>query len=181
MTYVGIDFSMTSPAVCVYSGDPNKFSFTKSNHHSLSSHKIKSSKNIICNIPLPFENQMQRFDNLSKWVMSIIGTFSDLTVGLEDYAMGAKGKVFHIGECGGILKHALWQAGIRFETYPPTVIKKFYTGKGNAKKQDMHDRFIEENGIDLKAQLQPKRLLGSPTTDIVDAFAICAYTIKNNS
>lgn len=183
MIYAGIDYSMTSPAVCVYAGDPKKFSFKKCLNFSLSDHKIKNpTTNLYTfNTHNPFNSQMERFDHLAQWVMGIIGSYQDILVGIEDYAMGAKGKVFHIGECGGILKHTLWKAGIEFQTYPPTVIKKHATGKGNAKKTDMYAQFMNDTKIDLKQLLQPNRLLGSPTTDIIDSYYICSYAIKNNS
>jgi Holliday junction resolvasome RuvABC endonuclease subunit len=72
----------------------------------------------------------------------------------------------------------LWQNDITFKTVPPTVVKKFATGKGNSTKDQMLEQFIKDEGIDLKEELQPTRKLGSPTTDLVDAFYICKYFVS---
>ena len=43
-----------------------------------------------------------RYDKISNWALSLVHD-CDL-VFLEDYALGAKGKVFNLGENGGLLK-----------------------------------------------------------------------------
>lgn len=54
----------------------------------------------------------------------------------EDYAMGKGGKgnagrVFSIGELGGVLKEAIWFRGIDIHLVSPGTLKKFATGQGN--------------------------------------------------
>ena len=64
--------------------------------------------------------------------------------------------------------------GIPLEVVPPTTIKKFATGKGNADKTMMHKSFIEETGIDLKTTITPdKKEVDNPVSDIVDSYYIC--------
>lgn len=60
------------------------------------------------------------------------------TVMLEDYAFGATGQVFGIAEWGGIARLTLAQVGNNtiYSTSPGTL-KKFVTGKGSAKKEQM--------------------------------------------
>lgn len=61
-----------------------------------------------------------------------------LVVAIEGYAMGAKGRVFHIGEWGGVARLALmqrWECAV--VTMPPSNLKSFATGKGNAPKEFM--------------------------------------------
>lgn len=55
----------------------------------------------------------------------------------EGYAMGGKGRVFDIGELGGVLKLVAWNTGIDVLLVPPTSLKQFTTGKGNANKDQM--------------------------------------------
>ncbi len=58
---------------------------------------------------------------------------------LEGYAMGVRGggRVFDIGELGGVLKFTLWRRSIRTLVVPPTSLKLFLTGNGRADKEDM--------------------------------------------
>ena len=80
----------------------------------------------------------------------------------------------NIGENTGILKKQLKEAGFKYVTIPPTVIKKHATGKGNANKELMYETFLSESHVDLKSQLSPKSTkISNPVSDIVDSFYIC--------
>lgn len=127
---------------------------------------------------LPYESQEERFEQISEWAIQILVKFKVTDVCLEGYAMGAKGQVFNIGENTGLLKHKLWKNNISIITPAPSAIKKFFTTKGNAKKEDMYATFIEETGLDLEALLDSKRG-GNPISDIVDSFAMCKYGLEN--
>ena len=96
---------------------------------------------------------------------------------IEDYSFGSKGKVFNLAENCGILKYLLFKNGYKFFTVPPTVVKKFATGKGNATKEKMYEFFVKDTMIDLHNIISPTTKLGSPTTDIVDAWYIARYMI----
>ena len=87
---------------------------------------------------------------------------------LESYAFGARGDaVTKIAENGGVLKHEMLNYGIPFETVPPTTIKKYATRKGNAKKLDMYDAFVERTGVEVDQF--------KAWSDIVDSFFIAMY------
>ena len=100
---------------------------------------------------------------------------------LEGYSYGSTGKVFHIAENTGVLKYLMWDEELNFEIIPPTVIKKFATGKGNANKEKMYEAFCTENpNLDLRSQLTPRSSnVISPVSDIVDAYFIAKYGISN--
>ena len=69
----------------------------------------------------------------------------------------------------------MWKNKITFKTYPPTVIKKFATGKGNSNKEKMYEAFVGEllTPNDLKEQLTPKaKKIINPISDIVDSYFI---------
>ena len=96
---------------------------------------------------------------------------------LEGYAFAtsAQAGVRSIAENTGLLKHKMWKNKIPFKTYPPTVIKKFATGKGNSNKELMYEAFVDEllTPIDLKELLTPKaKKVISPISDIVDSYFI---------
>ena len=162
-----IDYSMTSPAVAICTGELKYENFQ---FFSLCSHHIPDKDNITFTYLPKFEDDTERFGYLADWVIRCIPSSVDAIV-LEGYSMGSKGKVFNIGENTGILKYKLWkELSKTLVIVPPTVAKKFATGKGNADKQQMYDAFVAQTNVPLKEMLQPQRLLGSPTTDIIDAF-----------
>lgn len=47
---------------------------------------------------------------------------------IEDYAMGARGKTFHIGEGGGVIRLALRDSGVRIVAISPQSLKMFAIG-----------------------------------------------------
>ena len=99
-----------------------------------------------------------------------------LHIAIEGYSYGSKGKVFHIAENTGVLKYKIFQNGIPLEVIPPTTIKKFATGKGNADKVAMHKFFKTDTGIDLKNKITPdKGTVDNPVSDIVDSYYVCKY------
>ncbi len=56
-----------------------------------------------------------------------------------DLLFDALEEVFLIAENTAILKYKIYQMDVPLITIPPTVIKKFYTTKGNATKEHMMD------------------------------------------
>lgn len=66
-------------------------------------------------------------------LVRIIEEYQPDYVVYEDYAMGkaGNGRVFDIGELGGVFKSYIWEQGATLLMVPPTCLKKFLTGKGN--------------------------------------------------
>ena len=102
---------------------------------------------------------------------------------IEDYSMGSKGKVFHIAENTEVLQYNLWLKKIQYKKIPPTALKKWVTGKGNATKEVMYQQFLKEEKIDifdLLGMTMPKTgKIDSPISDIVDSFFLCRYAFIN--
>lgn len=177
--HYGIDYSMTSPGICFAQVPANEpfhldhctFYFATGN---------KKNQGIISDRIYGFlfteddwSSCEDRFDKLSSWALSNIAHPSRISsLCIEGYAMGAKGQVFHIGECGGILKHKLWKEGYTFDLIPPTTVKKFGCGKGNGNKDVMYEAFYKETSYDLKSKFVLK---SNPVSDLVDAFYLCKY------
>lgn len=174
--YAGIDYSYTSPSICIGpSKDVNKckmFFYTDKKKF-----QGKFGNNVFGIAAPPYESQIERFHNISEWAMSILLKFNVTDVCLEGYAMGSTGsRVFNIGENTAILKYRMWQNNIRYITPAPTAVKKHFTGKGNAKKPDMHDSFVELTGLSIADLLQSKPD-SNPVSDIVDGYAMLHYGI----
>lgn len=59
-------------------------------------------------------------------------------VAIEGFAFGARGRaVFDIGGVGWVIRVALHEAGVPYVEIPPSVLKRYATGRGNADKQAM--------------------------------------------
>lgn len=58
---------------------------------------------------------------------------------IEGYAYGIKAgsALVTLGELGGVLRDRLWAAGLHYLEVPPSNLKKYATGKGNASKDEV--------------------------------------------
>jgi len=179
----GIDYSLTSPAICVWKQDVDRlFNFDSCDLYYLEdAQRLKRTNIGILNLhPEPYpdwETEEQRHDLLSDWAMSCI---QGCEVFIEGYAFATSGKshVRSVAENSGLLKHKMYKANQKFTSVPPTVIKKYATGKGNSNKEAMYEAFTAEllTPPDLKTTLKPKSTkLTSPVTDLVDAYFIAKW------
>jgi len=176
----GIDYSMTSPAICFFNIDKKEFKFDNCQFYFLTQNKKyeTNSKNITGNY-FEYKNEMERFDLISSYFIDkiLMQEDSELLVYLEGYSMGSRGKVLNIAENVGILKYRLWNFHVFYETVPPTVIKKFATDKGNADKQMMQDFFEKESNVKLKEVFSMTKKQWNPSSDLIDAYYICKYGV----
>lgn len=172
---VGIDYSMTSPSLCVFTS--TAFEYSKCKFYFLTDKKKLEIKNKVIEGTL-FEEytcQQERFDFISEWAIDIINKYMPDVIYMEDYSFASTGRVFNIAENAGLLKHKMWISNQKFYTIPPTVIKKFATGKGNANKEAMEKAFINETGVDMKKLLCLTPSQWNPSSDIIDSYYICKY------
>jgi Holliday junction resolvasome RuvABC endonuclease subunit len=180
MKIAGIDYSMTSPAICVFDTECPEFTFENCKLNYLTQLKKYDVqvKNIIGEY-FEYENDMERYDLISSKFIDIVLLNDVERVFIEDYSMGSRGKVFNIAENTGILKYRLWQFQIPVEGIAPTVIKKFATGKGNSDKQKMQDAFELECNLKLKHEFNMTEKQWNPSSDIIDSYYICKYGYTN--
>lgn len=116
MSVLGFDPSLVSSGYCYQHGDAIKIG-TIVPHKKLDKvHRLQVIKN--------------EFSQILTYSMPEL-------VAYEGYAMGAKGRVFSIGELGGVLKSHMWEARINMLIVPPSTLKQYITGKGNATKEEM--------------------------------------------
>jgi Holliday junction resolvasome RuvABC endonuclease subunit len=175
--YVGIDYSLSSPAICISSTEECKIDDCKFYFLTTKKKYEGTWSNIYGDLHKEWTTPSERYHNISQWVLDIIkyipahGILNQVT--LEDYAMGAKGRVFHIGENAGVLKYRLWKQNIHTRVISPSEVKKYATGKGNANKDKMYEAFLSEHKYDIKQIMGQDATLDNPVTDIVDAYYIC--------
>ena len=205
MIKIGIDFSLTSPAICLYkNGDYNFISFFNDSGKDWRKSKSKTYKyhNELCEIidVIPYTRKIDdinyRSEQKSKMedalvianliidkLKSIID--DDVIIGLEGFSYGSiSSSTLDLAMYNSFLRMKLIEnfGSDVLNIISPTEGKKMLFGKGNAKKEDMINSFIDnrleddvleknyfwkyckENGVDFK---QPK-----PIDDLVDAYGI---------
>ena len=174
VTIVGIDYSLTSPAICITN---DKYDLKDTYFHFLSNKKKCQGKfkhNITGHAHATYSDPIQRFTQISDWVLDVLAPLEQpLHINLEGYAYGAKGQgLFQIAENTGILKYRLLEdLHYTFKITVPSVIKKGATGKGNADKDKMYEAFLKETKIDLKKIFDTDKT-GNPVSDIVDSYYV---------
>lgn len=177
---------MTSPAACKWEGDPSRDEFRWADcalFFLTSKKKSVGVRGVVTGRPMPrWSSQEERFDSIASEFIGLVSP-GDVVL-MEGYAMGARGMVFHIGECAGVLKNKAWLAGAVLATAAPSEIKKHATGKGNADKEAVVDALLEKHGVDLRKVFGAKTA-ASPVSDVADAFWACSLlherVRKNNS
>ena len=168
-TKIGIDYSLTSPAVCVNDGDLNFYYLTNKKKWI-----GKQSDNIIGYEHKEWNDPIERFTYISDFVMDLLSDYkqNQPIIFIEGYSFGSKGRgVFQIAENCGILKYRLLEEKFGYNTVVPSVVKKGATGKGNADKDMMYEAFVKETNIDLKKLFDTDKV-GNPISDIVDSYYI---------
>ena len=178
-TIVGIDYSLTSPAVCINNEGEYMFYYLTSKKKYIG----EMTKNIIGYEHQEYDTPIKRFSQISDWAINTFNRLrfnkETLKVFIEGYSFGSKGQaVFQIAENCGILKYRLQEFGIDYETVVPSVVKKGATGKGNADKDLMYESFSKETNTDLKKIFDVEKI-GNPVSDIVDSFYIAKVGYEN--
>ena len=176
-TIIGIDYSLTSPAVCVNDGSLKYFYLTSKKKWT-----GQISEDIIGYEHKEWTDPIQRFTYISDFVFDILFTTNNPTIFIEGYSFGSKGQgLFQIAENCGILKYRLLEKGYGYNTVVPSVVKKGATGKGNADKDMMYEAFVKElPEYNLKKILDTEKT-GNPLSDIVDSYFIKKVGYENLS
>lgn len=178
---VGIDFSMSCPAMCVCVGEHViencKFYFLTNVKKYVGEFDNGKYHGSLCK---KYNSNEERFDQISEHFMRILQDIQKehriSKMNIEGYSMGSRGLVFNIGENTGILKHKLYNTNILFNIIPPTTVKKCATGKGNSDKNAMYNSFVSETKVNLKETFNYTKLnIDSPLGDIVDSYYICKF------
>lgn len=205
MIKVGIDFSLTSPAICIYKNDKYNFiSFFNDGGKDWRHSKSKNYKyhNDLCKIidVIPYTRQIDdsnyRDEQKTKMAdaLMIVNLIIDklkaiiddeVIIGLEGFSYGSiSSSTLDLAMYNSFLRMKLIEifGSDCLNIISPTEGKKVLFGKGNAKKEDMIQAFIDNrleddvlmanafwqyckiNDIDFK---QPK-----PIDDLVDAYGI---------
>lgn len=189
MLHIGIDFSISSPCICFWN-TKEKHLFENCEFYFLHSKpslkKIAFPDNITFSESSESTNNSVRFSEnamkLSEVIKNKLDIHKKYVIMLEGYSMGAKGRIFDIGEATGIFKLYLSNQKVNPLIIPPTQVKKLATGKGNANKFQMLEKFLEINTSLHNSEwinvLTTEKHLLAPLTDIVDSFFLAnSFTV----
>jgi crossover junction endodeoxyribonuclease RuvC len=135
----GIDQSLTGTAICIMSN----------------AYEIKH----LVTFKLKDITGITRLHKLAKKLDSILKKHSPLESFIEGYSFMSKGRsVFNLGELGGIYRMILARKYGGYYEIPPTSLKKFITGKGNAKKQIMLEKTFRKYNVGSETLLDDNQV-----------------------
>ncbi len=143
---VGIDASLTGTGICTMCvGEELLFVNDDKCHTSIIKPFIKSGP----------ERLIEIRDRVFNFIVD-----ADFVI-LEGYSFGSKGAgVFQTAELGGVLRVLIHEQGKWLVVVAPTQLKKFATGKGNSKKEEVKLGVFKRWGVEFK------------TNDETDAFVL---------
>lgn len=180
MIYIGIDYSYTSPAICILGDNFATSQFYYATYNDKLAEGYKNCHGHLLNSKL---EGVERYREIARWGAGIVALYQRLNdyqemhVAMEGYSYGSsKSLTFNIAENAGVLKLYLLDLDIVPTIIPPTTAKKFFSGSGRANKEDMRAALVEKEGVDIVDWMGFKTLK-SPAHDIVDSYAI-ALTLK---
>lgn len=154
MDIIGIDPSLTGTAI-----------YTGNQYYLLGTEKDKHFDASV--------DYTMRLISLQRDIMSIVMHHNPDIVGLEGISFGSVGRLAELGALSYFIRAGLIEHKIPFMIIPPTVIKKYWTGKGNASKTLMIET-AEKKGCNIPYF---KKIKGQEYMDdnCVDATAIRSY------
>lgn len=153
MLFVGVDPSLTGSGLCVV------------NHDGVLLHvgTIKSKKD---QYPYALTRYLTLSKNILMWIQSHVD--GDCLLSIEGYSFGSRGAaVFSLAEFGGILRHTLAKEFKAYFEVPPTVLKKFATGKGNANKNVVLEQVYRKYKVGSEILVDDNQ---------VDAFCLAQFS-----
>lgn len=161
MVYAGIDQSLTGSGITIYKNRVYKYYLIESDREKSDAPSIE------------YTMRLMRIRDKIRGILDV----NEVThVGIEGMSFGSKGRiVFELGGLSHMLREMLILTGRKFIVMPPTVVKKYWAGKGNANK----DAMIEEAEnrkltIDIMKNYGTKKSPNMRYDDnVVDSFAIC--------
>lgn len=147
--YCGLDLSLTATGLVVVNGDCE-----------VVSQELITSK----------EKEIGRVVEIAELVMRTLRSLSvKPAVFMEGYSfgIGRMGQTFSLGELGGVVKAYLHNNGFVWSSIPPTSLKKFITGKGGAKKEQMLLQTYKRYGVEFS------------DNNLCDAFGLSVMCFKH--
>ena len=145
--FLGLDLSLTSTGYCLMNQEGGILASGKLTPKKLSG--------------------VERLKFIQDGINSVLRCYDLSEVFLEGYAFAAHMAYAHeIGELTGVIKMLLHSMGVPFRSVGPTSLKKFVTGRGNAKKNEMLLAIYKKWGIEFKDDNE------------ADSYALAKYGVE---
>lgn len=88
-------------------------------------------------------------------LLTEVGLYRASLVVIEGYSFASKGRaIISLGELGGVIRYELFMDNTPFIDVPPTMVKKFASGRGNAKKDEMRLEVYKRWSVEFKTEHQ---------------------------
>ena len=168
MNIMGIDQSLTDTGITVWD---RVFSWS-----TISTEKTKGTI-------APSIDYTRRLMFIADQVGTIIKEKKIELAAIEGMSFGSQGMVtFDLGGLSHLLRAKFVELGVDFVVVPPTTLKKFWFGKGNAKKEEMHQATIDRGyDIPIKKNYGTKKVPDMRMNDnVVDSMALCVFAKELN-
>lgn len=123
LIYLGVDASWTATALCALSFPPSGVE--------------TRNETLICTDSKSWSHAYARLHHIGEKFMHFVENTQPTHIAIEGYSFGSKQGREGAGELGGHLRWMLHKAGYSFLIVPPLTLKKFVTGKGQGKKEQM--------------------------------------------
>lgn len=123
VTILGIDPSLTNTGLCWGDGPDG---------YETECLKFKPNKGFSGR---ELYSRMTRIDSLTDQARNIFNKTQPAVAMIESYSFASRNGGEYLGEYGGLLRHSLIRWAQQVIEVAPTAVKKFATGKGNAKKE----------------------------------------------
>lgn len=89
-------------------------------------------------------SDVQRYAAQAERISEFLSDYDVAACGYEAYSFGSVHRAYSLAEYGGVLKYRLHLLGVVPTLIPPTVAKKFGTGRGDADKIMMSEQAVME-------------------------------------
>lgn len=185
MRLVAADWSMSAPSFAIYDSDDGEFNFINTSHYYLTT--VKKHVHTIPNLRVygdsvpEYKTNEERWSRLSNALISQIEGKKVDFFAIEGYAFGSSASSVHqIAENAAVLKHKIYCRDIPIEVINPSTVKKWYSSKGNAKKDQLYECFVEKTHIKLRDYFNLPENQWEPLAGIVDSWILLSilYEMK---
>lgn len=108
---------------------------------------------------------MPRLGDIGERVVTLVDEYKPELIGLEGYSYGSKYNHEAMYSVGTVIRYFLWQFEHEYKEVAPGTLKKFVTGKGNAKKDLMLISAFKNWGFDTTSD------------NVADAYGLAMFVL----
>lgn len=166
---LGMDLSLTSPALVAFDRERNVFGPIHFVAPTADLAKRRDGWRLPKEIASLDRNteafRCARLEWLRVTICQTVAQVRPTHVAIEDYGFTGKGASLWLPELGGAVKNYLWRSGVPFRLYDPQALKLYLANRGDARKEEMIAAAASKVWVTSTGEY------GKATGDIVDAMA----------